>query len=353
MKKPHILREGTYSQADVAKLRKDKKIWKECDVYQSQLEELFEILNPACRKDEEKKQKYVQKEMQDAQEKGDWIYFPWSGRLVHTVHKDAYDMLRTNRNKVLITTDEQQKLKNATVGIVGLSVGSHTATSLAYCGIADNLKLAENDIFDVTNLNRVRGRIDQIGEEKIDMTIQQVYEVNPYAQIETFREGLTEKNLNKFIGGGARPAVVFEIIDNFEMKITLRVAARKARVPVVMFSNLGDSILIDVERYDLDDSIPLFNGRAGDTPEDIIKNPDVTEDMKHKYAVDLVGVENVPARAMESVKKIGTELVGRPQLMSTVSISGSLGAYIARKIILGEKLESGRFLVKFDDLLYY
>ena len=44
---PIILIEGKYSEKDLDRLKKENKIWKINDVYKSQLEELFEILNPS------------------------------------------------------------------------------------------------------------------------------------------------------------------------------------------------------------------------------------------------------------------------------------------------------------------
>jgi hypothetical protein len=146
-----------------------------------------------------------------------------------------------------------------------------------------------------------------------------------------------------------QPAVIFEIIDSFVEKILLRKIARERRIPVVMMANLGDSILIDVERYDQFPELPFFNGVVGDVPDEILSNPDISSALKHQYAVSLVGKEHVPLRALESVAEIGTTLVGRPQLGSTVTVAGGIGAYIARRIILHQPLPSGRFQVRFED----
>ena len=305
------------------------KIWSEHDLYESQRAELKEI-------------KYSQPITSK------WIYFPWSGRLVHTVDEEAYTALRTNRNRNLITQKEQKKLRQFCVGIVGLSVGSNVATALAYGGIADTMKLAEFDALETTNLNRIRARIDQIGEKKIDIVAQQIYEINPYAKLTLCSNGLTKKTLQSFVEDSPKPKLIFEIIDSFEMKIHLRALARTHMIPVVMITNLGDRVLNDVERYDLDPATQFFNGRAGTIPDDILKNPDVTDDDKHRYAVALAGLAHIPQRALDSVKEIGHTLVGRPQLGSTVTIAAGLCAYVTRKIALGEDLPSCSWLVDID-----
>ena len=66
----------------------------------------------------------------------------------------------------------------------------------------------------------------------------------------------------------------------------------------------------------------------------------------------MVGRDNVPKRAVESIKEIGKTLVGRPQLMNTVTVASGIALFLARKIALGEKIKSGRILFKFDDLLF-
>ena len=352
-KKPVIFREGSYTLADVEALKRAEPIWKVCDVYAEQLEELFEITHadkrqsPAFRQD--------MRVFVDARVTGfggfggNWVYYPWSGVLVHTVSEAEYAVLRTNRNRNLITEEEQEKLLNCPMGIVGLSVGSRIASTLAYGGIGNALKLAEYDTLETTNLNRIPARLDQIGEPKIEIVSRHVYEANPYASLVFFEQGLTTDTLEEFVCGAPAPKIIFEVIDNFVMKIQLRLAARRARIPVLMFANLGDSVLVDVERYDLDPETPLFNGRAGKTPEEILENPDITQAEKHRYAVELVGREHIPERAMQSVREIGRTLVGRPQLAGTVAITGGIAAYAAKCIVLGWPLTSGRYLVRFDN----
>ena len=355
--KPIILKEGVHTPKDLADLRSKERIWKECDVYADQLKEVFEIENPTLVKTPDFEKKFPQflaerTSGQDKNLRGNWIYYPWSGLLVHSVDEDAYFALRTNRNKNIITKEEQEVLRKFRVGIIGLSVGSNVASALAYAGIAETIKLAEFDALETTNLNRIRARIDQVGVRKIDVVAEQVYEVNPYSSVSYFDEGITKEVLEDFVLSNPKPQLIFEIIDSFEMKIHLRSLARKHGIPVVMVTNLGDRLLMDVERYDLDPHTEYFNGRAGSIPADILKNPDITDADKHRYVVMLAGgAKYVPERAITSVRNIGKTLVGRPQLATTVAISGSISAYIAKRIALGRDLPSASWLIDFDAIL--
>jgi len=348
-KKPIILREGKNTKRDLEILVTTNKIWRKRDIYESQLKELFEINNPKLKNSREYKSKESKflSQRKINNRRGNWIYLPWSGELIHCVNEIEYFQLRTNRNQNLITKKEQEILKNFSVGIAGLSVGGNIATGLSYLGI-ENFKLAEFDTLETTNLNRIRAGLKDIGSPKIEIVAKQIYELNPYANLTTYSEGLTKNNLSNFLKGKIKLNLIFEIIDDFEMKILLRKKAKKLGIPVIMLANVHDKIIIDIERYDLDKKTPLFNGILGDLPERILKNPNNNAD---KYAVEIVGRENVSQRAINSVKEINKTLIGRPQLNSTVTVGSGLASYFARRIALKLDLPSGRNVVSFDKII--
>src|SRR5690242_19301552 len=120
---PAILREGEYTAADLQQFKSTHQIWQEGDIFDLQLRELFEILHPAKRlavvSYEEELQAFVDQRLGDGLQ-GNWIYYPWSGFLVHTVNQVDYLALRTNMNKNLITRNVQEQLFNACVGVAGL-----------------------------------------------------------------------------------------------------------------------------------------------------------------------------------------------------------------------------------------
>lgn len=350
--RPSILFEGHYTLSDVDDIKKQFPIWHFADVYDQQSAELFKITHPRLVGDttyHSALQLYLAKRRSlPFGKQGNWIYFSWNGNLIHTVNEHEYFALRTNRNRNLITQNEQRPLYTSTIGIAGLSVGSNSAIALAYQGIAKHLKLAEFDTLETTNLNRLRASIVDVGEPKIAIAAREIYEIDPYSDLHLYPKGLHEANLSSFVEGTPKPRLIFELIDDFAMKIRIRLAARKARIPVVMTTNLGDSILIDIERYDQNPKQPLFHGLLGNLPETILKHP--KKDVQ-TYAVTLVGKNNVPSRALQSIAQIGKTLIGRPQLSSTITVSAGFASYIARKIILNENLPSGRYRIAFSDIV--
>ena len=354
MQFPIILKEGEYNQVDLDSLLRNNSVQKTCDVYTDQLSEYFEIINPRLKGSADLKsetKKYIDENISQGFLSGNWIYYPWSKILVHTVVEDQYFQLRTNRNKNLINTEEQDSLYNFNIGVLGLSIGSSMSLSLAYSGISKNMKLADFDILSTTNLNRLKGKIYDVGRPKIEIAAEQIFEINPYQSLELFENGVDADSLGDFLSRGVRPNLVFEAIDNFEMKIRLRIEARRLGIPVIMLTNLGDSLLIDIERYDLDSATPILNGMIDQSVIGEILSGRCSEADKNKYAVQIVGAHNVPKRALDSLKEIGATLVGRPQLMSTVTIGGGVASFLARKIALNESLPSGRRIIKWDEII--
>lgn len=350
LSQPVILHEGRFNSSDLVTLRKHR-IWRTIDVYENQLRELFEIKHPEYLSNSTfgaQKSKFVRIQ---AKKGGSWIYLPWSGNLIHMVGHGDFAQLVTNRNKNLITAKEQDILNTAKLGVMGLSVGSGISSALAYSGIGSTIKLADFDTLETCNLNRLRAGVHQIGMAKIDIAAQHIYEANPYLTVQRFYGGVKESNLDDFFNGGSRLDIIFDEIDDFKMKIMLRLKAKENKIPVIMFTNLGDNILIDIERYDLDNKPKLFNGLIGDVPNEILNQDKLSlEDLK-KYAVSLIGPHYIPTRALASLPEIGKTLVGRPQLYGTVVVDGGIAAYISRNILLGKPIKSGRYFVRFADLV--
>ncbi len=351
MNKPIIFREGHYDEADLRGIK--DKAWKVKDIYPSQLAELFEINNASLIGSPEyakKLKEFVDDRCApDADLRGNYVYNSWSGLLLHMVDQDDLRTLRTNRTNNLTTREEQMRLSQFSAGVAGLSFGNGIALSLVYSGAADTIKIADKDIFETTNLNRVRVGLPSVNETKTSVTAREIYEINPYADVHELTDGVTDENIYNFINN-PKLEVVFDVVDNFAMKVKLRVEAKKAKVPVVMLTSLEDSILVDVERFDLDPSSEIFHGLLGNITEDLLTKK-MTEQDKAKYAMAIVGKENVSYRNLVSLSNIGKTLVSRPHLYGTVSIVCGLAAYIVKRIVLEEDMPSMRKLVAFNDVL--
>ena len=345
--KPVLLLPGKYSDKDVEQLRTSSKIWREVDIYTSQLEELLEIRYPDKASREKNRESLLGK---FGDNKSAWVYYPWSGVLLHCVGSDELYEIRTNRNKNIVTGDEQAKIHDSVIGVAGMSVGSGIAIGAVYAGIGSSVKIADFDSLETANLNRIREKLASVGQQKADLAAQSIYEIDPFMDVRVFDKGIDEDNIDKFFTAPNLDIVVDEI-DDFKMKVRLRVKAKQYKIPLLMFTSLGDNILIDVERYDESPDLEIFNGAIGDVADEILGNQSITADDIRRYAVQTVGKQYIPKRALDSLPEIGRSLVGRPQLFSTVTVDSGLATYLIREILLGSKLESGRYYIKFSELV--
>lgn len=129
------------------------------DTLDEQLTELVRSREPACRDDAEiDRKKREQLTGVAAWEYGTWVWYPWSGRLVHVLPREEFRLVRTDRNRGRIERPEQRDLFGKRIGIIGLSVGNSAALTFALEGIGGAYRLADFDDFGLSNLNRLRGR---------------------------------------------------------------------------------------------------------------------------------------------------------------------------------------------------
>ncbi|MEK7643220.1 MAG: ThiF family adenylyltransferase [Patescibacteria group bacterium] len=319
--------------------------------YEEQLKELFQVQDPSKVYTPEFNGLFASyleglKKERPTNEHGRWIYYPWLSTLVHALEPDSFQLVRTARNQHLINREEQDKFYNATIGIAGQSVGNSVALAIVLQGGGRRWKIADHDRLALTNTNRIRVGIQNLGLLKTEMTARQIFEINPYAEVEIFSDGLTPENADTFFDG---LTIVIDEIDNLAIKYLIREQAQKRRLAVVMAADNGDNGVVDVERYDLDPATPFFHGRMGEVSFDMLKNLDKFG--IGKMITKHVGPENVTERMQQSLLEMGKTVVSWPQLGGAALLNGSAVAYCVRKILNGQSLESNRALISLDEKL--
>jgi molybdopterin/thiamine biosynthesis adenylyltransferase len=329
------------------------------DTYDTQLKELFVLDHPPLNLNKPQLEKefpayrdahYTGREPWQV---GVWAYLPWRDVLLHLLPDADFQHVRTARNRNLIPPEEQEKYYHSTIGIAGLSVGNSCALALVLMGGGKRLRLADPDTLELTNLNRIRGSIADLTRPKVFMTAQQIYELDPYAGLTLYREGLTKDNIQRFFDGPPQLDVVIDEIDNLEMKLRIREEAQKRRIPVVMATDNGDSGLLDVERYDLDPDIQPFHGRV---PEQILKRIRAGEKIPlpivgATIGEHLVGWGIVEPRMQVSLLEIGKTIPTWPQLGGAALLNGVLVAVAVRKILTGQPVIDSRAVLSLASAL--
>lgn len=284
---------------------------------------------------------------------GTWFYFPWNETLVHFPTFEHLSKLRASRNRNLITENERQVLfDNKTIVIAGLSVGSNVVDSLLMQGIGSRYVLVDMDVLSPTNLNRIRASFDQIGIHKVDLVAKKISELNPYLKQIHYKNGLNKENLSEIINNYS-PDVIVDEMDSLIMKVLLREKAKESSIPVVMATDNGDNIILDIERYDLDKSLPILHGLL---PENLIEDILYGKKLSRSELGKIIGkyfvnLQKVPLRMLESLTQVGRTIPSWPQLGGAAVLSGLYAAYAVRKILLKQPINNGRFFLGPDDSL--
>jgi molybdopterin/thiamine biosynthesis adenylyltransferase len=320
------------------------------DAYDALLDELFQVRNP--------KYKFIPEHKEDCaafkqeylagkpmQEDGEWFYFPYSKKLIHYLPDAVHQELRTARNKNLINKEEQEKFYNYTVAIAGLSVGSHPALTIAMMGGSKNIKIADADEVSGPNLNRLRYDCSALGKNKAHLVANHILQLNPYGTVQMYDKGVTPENMDDFLDG---VNVVIEEVDFLPMKIMLREAAKKKGLPVIMATDNGDGVIVDIERYDLDPETKLFNGAAGDLNMEVLKAMAPTD--LPKLATQIAGPYVVVPRMQQSVLEVGKTLYSWPQLGDAATMCGPVIAYLVKRLATGQAIRSGKVEVNLDSI---
>jgi hypothetical protein len=339
--------------SDVARLRSEHSELFVDDHIDLAIDELFDIENPT-KKDSKAADEVAAFGSKvtggDPNNWGDWVYYPWLNRVVHFPPVAQLRALRTSRNRNLVTADEQHKLYDATILIVGMSVGSNIVEALVSQGIGGKLLLVDMDIIEPSNLNRIRSPYHHVGLSKVEAISRKVWEIDPYIEIVGYNDGLSEDSLRKMLAEH-RIDVVVDEMDDLRMKIVLREAAKTKRIAVVMAADDGDDSLLEVERYDMKDLQP-FNGRIQEDVLSRIKAGGIPRaELGMMIGRYFVGPDHIPLRMYESLMEVGKTLPSWPQLGSAAALSGISIAFVIKKILLGQKVQEGQTLVSLDEKL--
>lgn len=315
------------------------------DTIITQIRELIKLRNPGSFNDELfqiELLKYLNGT--PAELVGTWFYYPWNSRLVHILDEEEFIEVRTNRNKLKITTEEQNTLRQKSVGIIGLSVGQSVALTLCMERCCGKIKLADFDELELSNLNRLRTGLYNLGQKKVIIAAREIAEIDPYINVEIFEDGVTKENIGSFFAG---LDLLVEVCDGLDVKISSRVKARELKIPVVMDTN--DRGMLDIERFDLEPQRGILHGLVDDDELDRIGEYSPEERMKFIFRI--ISYENTSPKLKDSMLQINKKITSWPQLASSVVLGGAATTDVVRRILLKQISVSGRFYIDFDEII--
>lgn len=313
------------------------------------LEELFFIEHPQFKKRTPENAAQIDGFIQEHITHECWVHYPWKSLVVHTVSEEIYFQLRTARNRNIITTDEQKEYRDMKVGIAGLSVGSAILHAFVMSGGPRSIKIADFDVLEVTNLNRLRADLTDIGENKTAIAARKVWELDPFADLVLFDKGVSRENLNDFILTGPRLDIFIDEMDSIDLKIIARLICREHKIPVLMATDNGDGIILDVERFDLEPEREIFHGLIPDMNPEELKTLDFKQ--WFRLATKIVGPEYLTEAMQDSLAGLGKVIPSVPQLGTSASIAGSAMSFAVRKMAARMPMPSGRYTIGLEEKL--
>lgn len=138
---------------------------------------------------------------------------------------------RYERNYKTISCEDQKKLANSTVAIVGCGgLGGTMAEELARLGIG-KLILIDGDVFEESNLNRQLFSTEHnIGAKKVEAASKRLNAVNSEVNLTLIDKWFTEDNAKDILKGAD---IVLDALDSISRRIELERACHKLNIPLV------------------------------------------------------------------------------------------------------------------------
>lgn len=296
---------------------------------------------------------------------GIWFYYPLGKHLVRFAPTFWHRLALLTRTSTLLRDSALQKtwqevrhiFDRAVIAIAGCSVGNNAAHAVAGDLRPLHIKLADQKDFHIPNANRVRLGYGDFGRNKALVTAEQLHAVDPFLRISDFQEGIHSGNIADFVGGNKDleepPAsVVIEETDDPDIKIFIRKAARSWGVPVIMVSDLGSAVQLDIRRFDKDRTLSL--AACGMSDEELYDRRDswqrdlANRDLFYEFAFALIGKNY---RHVEEFRRIIFQedppfFASVPQLGSTAMMAGGVAAEAVGRLLLGFPMPERMFINK-------
>lgn len=275
---------------------------------------------------------------------GTWAHFPWEQKVVHLLDREDYFDVITNRNQDKLTREEQERLRMKRIGVIGLSVGGEAAVTVAQEHLCGEIRLADFDGLDLSNLNRLGAGCDELGDNKALIVARRIAKIDPYLEVTVYEEGVTESNLEGFLSG---LDLLLEECDGLEMKWKVRERARERGLDIVFAAD--ERGFLSVEPYGRAPQLEVFHGRipAPQPPKESFATPLEFFKVLTEW---MGGWESVSERSRSSLERIGSTLCGYPQLAGEARFAAGQVAHVARRLLLGDELPPFFGNVDLDEL---
>jgi tRNA A37 threonylcarbamoyladenosine dehydratase len=143
------------------------------------------------------------------------------------------------RSELLVKQEGLEKLKKASVLVVGLGgVGSFAAEFLARAGVG-NMTIIDGDIVDITNINRQLPALHStVGKDKVEIVAERILDINPEINLVKMNEFLSPERMDEILEN-TKFDYVLDCIDSVSPKLALIKACRRRKLKIVSSMGAG------------------------------------------------------------------------------------------------------------------
>ena len=144
-----------------------------------------------------------------------------------------------SRLEKMIDSNKLEKIKNTSVLIIGIGgVGGNALEAIVRMGV-NNIIIVDNDIIDITNLNRQLISLrSNIGEYKVDAAIKRVKDVNNECNIIGINKFIDKSNINFLFN--YKIDYVIDCCDTISTKIVLIEECLKRNIKFISCMGTGN-----------------------------------------------------------------------------------------------------------------
>ena len=188
-----------------------------------------------------------------------------------------------SRTEMLFGNEGMEKLNEAKVAVFGLGgVGSFVCEGLARAGVG-NFVLVDYDKVDETNINRqLIATTKTVGKYKIDLMEERILDINPQANVETYKEFYLADSELDIITEDLSYAV--DCVDTIMAKIAIICKSKELDVPVI--SSMGTGNKLDPTMFEIADIYETSVCPLARIMKKDLKKRDIT-DLKVLYSQEL------------------------------------------------------------------
>ncbi|MBQ0066131.1 MAG: tRNA threonylcarbamoyladenosine dehydratase [Firmicutes bacterium] len=146
-----------------------------------------------------------------------------------------------SRTELLLGKEAIETLKNARVAVFGVGgVGGYVVEALARSGVG-HLDLIDKDSVSLTNINRqIIATQSSIGKDKVDVMKERVMDINPNADVKTYKCFFLPENADTF--PFSEYDYVVDAVDTVTAKIALVEKCNEYNVPIMASMGAGNKL---------------------------------------------------------------------------------------------------------------